>query len=436
MEKINVEKLKELGIFEIRNIAREVGVYSPTTIKKETLIEKITNIVNGIEKPYVKKTKQGRPPKSINSINQLMDVIVPSKIFENTPKNLNECYFNDLNESIDVNIVGTNETYFKALIKTYDNLDYALAFIKLYKEDKENVVFINKSQVQFYKLKSGDEITGKYLFLDSEKPLILKEIYSINEVAFTENFSRNIDFSNLPALFSKDKLKLNIYKENDEIFNFVDILNPLAKGQRILFLNKNDNFLSFKILNRLSSSENNLKGLAVLIDEVPENYFELSNIKDKVEILSNNYSKGENLKLEIEVKFEKLLRQVENGEDVVLFINDISKLYNYLLNLFVLEKNTIETSSIYAYDYIKKLVLSGKFTGNGSLTIISNANFENYKNNFENRFSGIFNNVISYTKKGFDYFLDYENSYTSNLDKILTKPEIVKYKELINKVKI
>ena len=150
MDNFSVEKLEELGIFEIRNIAREVGVYSPTTLKKQELIDSIINIMNGKLEPYVRKTKQGRPPKSISSLNSLMDVIVPDKVFENKKEEEKEkLYFHDFNETINVNEVSSNEQYFHALIKVYDNGDYALAFLKKYSEDKENVVFIGQKQVEF-----------------------------------------------------------------------------------------------------------------------------------------------------------------------------------------------------------------------------------------------------------------------------------------------
>lgn len=429
MENINVEKLQELGIFEIRNIARNVGVYLPTTLKKDELINKIMRIINGIDKPYIKKTKQGRPPKTLDGINNLMDVIVPKQIFDETQKNSNESYFNDLNESININVIGTNESYFKSLIYVYNN-DYALAFVKDYKEDKENTVFINKKQVEFYSLKSGDEIAGKSLFLDSDKPLILKEIYAVNGVNFSQNYKRAESFDSLPAIISKDKLKMDIYKDDDEIFTQIDLICPLAKGQRVILQSTRDNFLNYQILNRLSTAGNNLKGLAVLIDETPENYYEMLNVKDRIDVISNNFVKNNNFKLELDVKIEKLKRQVEQGSDVVLFINDISKLYNYILNGYVLKKSSFESASIFAEDYIKKCILSGKFTGEGSLTVVVGNNYENYKQNFEIKFGSMFNNFVIYSKKGFDYMLDIDNSYAYNLDKILTKTEQKKYNEL------
>ena len=45
------DNLDKLGIYELRTLAREVGVYSPTTLKKNELMDQILNIVSGKEKP-------------------------------------------------------------------------------------------------------------------------------------------------------------------------------------------------------------------------------------------------------------------------------------------------------------------------------------------------------------------------------------------------
>ena len=55
--------MRQASIFELRTLARDMGVNSPTIYKKEQLIDKILKIANGEEKPYVPKSRQGRPPK-------------------------------------------------------------------------------------------------------------------------------------------------------------------------------------------------------------------------------------------------------------------------------------------------------------------------------------------------------------------------------------
>lgn len=59
-------KLKNLCIYELRKLAREIGVKSPTSLKRADLIEKINSIKSGKELPYKRTTKKGRPVKQLN----------------------------------------------------------------------------------------------------------------------------------------------------------------------------------------------------------------------------------------------------------------------------------------------------------------------------------------------------------------------------------
>ncbi len=406
MENINEEKLQELGIFEIRNIARDVGVYSPTLFKKQELIDKIMRVITGKDEPYVKKTKQGRPPKNISNLNNLVDVIMPTKLFEDK-KESDYSYFNDINENINVASCDGKEKIFKGYVKVYVD-DFALVFYENFKEDK-NVVFVTSQQIKQYKLKSGDIITGKAIFVDDSKPFILKEVYSINEMQFNSSFERNEDFENKFAIYATKKLKINVYKGEDEIFNLIDSKSPFAKGQRVLL--KNANNFSFEILHKLTTGNNNLKGLAILIDESPENYFEV-NSNSKLSVISNNFgNRVNNLALEIEVKLDNLLRQVELGEDVILFINSLEKYINYFVNENILNKLTKEEAIAKTKKNLNDIILLGKNTNNGSLTVVVNA--EN-----SNEFDSLFNNILVFDKLKYKVILNEELSYTLNLEKI------------------
>ncbi len=424
MEKINEQNLQELGIFEIRNIAREVGVYSPTTLKKQDLIEKIMQVINGEVEPYVKKTKQGRPPKNITTINDFIDVIVPKKTFEQRFDNAKNYYnvFNDNQTNLNVDEVGKNEFCFKGLVKVY-NKEYALCFLSCIDDTKKDIVFINNIQTSFYKLKTGDEISGKYIFVDEEKPYILKEIYSVNENVVTEDFTRKEDYLNLIAISPNQKLKTNIYKDDDEIFADIDLFCPIAKGQRILLKSKGNNQLNNTILHRLSTDENNLKGLSILIDESPESYYDfLANSNFKV--LSNNYNSCTNFDLEFDVRLSNLLRKVEEGYDMALYINSLTKLEKYFENHSILKKHSVDESSVIAWNNIKDIILLGKYTTNaGSLTVIVG---EDFKEN--NLIESLFNNIICYNYSKYEYTLLTEDCKTLNIEKILTKSELNKLK--------
>ena len=58
-----IEFLDRLGVYDIRNIAREVGVPSPTTEKKGDLIRAIVEVESGQKAPEGKRTNKGAPTK-------------------------------------------------------------------------------------------------------------------------------------------------------------------------------------------------------------------------------------------------------------------------------------------------------------------------------------------------------------------------------------
>ena len=58
--KHELEKLYETNIYNLRNIAREVGVKAPTFLKKRELINEILLIENSEKQPCI-PSKKGRP---------------------------------------------------------------------------------------------------------------------------------------------------------------------------------------------------------------------------------------------------------------------------------------------------------------------------------------------------------------------------------------
>ncbi len=58
----DLEQLYTINIHDLRNLAREIGVKAPTSLKKKALIHEIIQIKSGEKQPCV-VTKRGRPPK-------------------------------------------------------------------------------------------------------------------------------------------------------------------------------------------------------------------------------------------------------------------------------------------------------------------------------------------------------------------------------------
>ena len=79
----DVFQLYEMDIHALRNIAREVGVKSPTTLTKKALIDEILQIESGNKQPCI-PTKKGRPPKSNGANQKLENEKIVDAVDENT----------------------------------------------------------------------------------------------------------------------------------------------------------------------------------------------------------------------------------------------------------------------------------------------------------------------------------------------------------------
>lgn len=63
---ITKEYLNNLGIYELRELARQKGVASPTHLKRAEIIQQIMEIEKGKLTPKFNTTKRGRPTKKHN----------------------------------------------------------------------------------------------------------------------------------------------------------------------------------------------------------------------------------------------------------------------------------------------------------------------------------------------------------------------------------
>ena len=72
--KYDREYLNLTNVHALRNIAREIGVRAPCSLKKQVLIDEIMLIESGKKEPH-KKSNKGRPVKNgVQNINHLSGV--------------------------------------------------------------------------------------------------------------------------------------------------------------------------------------------------------------------------------------------------------------------------------------------------------------------------------------------------------------------------
>ncbi len=100
--KYTKERLDEINIHSLRNLARELGVKSPTNLTKSQLIFEILSITSGNKLPHI-PSKRGRPVKngidekgnisqtlSLQTLKEQIKQQIISSILKELEKKLNE----------------------------------------------------------------------------------------------------------------------------------------------------------------------------------------------------------------------------------------------------------------------------------------------------------------------------------------------------------
>ena len=142
------QQLNELSIFALRELARRTGVNSPTSKKKQQLIDDIIAINNGVKKPHIPKTKQGRPPKSFGYAN----------IFTNknqiAPTFSKDCALKQNNPEFEQ----SSSCEIEGVVEVVSN---NVGFLWVNKLQDYDCYFIPSSVVEKFLLQSGDKVNAK-----------------------------------------------------------------------------------------------------------------------------------------------------------------------------------------------------------------------------------------------------------------------------------
>lgn len=106
-----MEEYEKLGIYQLRILARQLGVKDITLYKKSDLIDKIKDIVSGKTKPYIKTTKQGRPAKNLEAF-EIKDIVsslqITNESYNQISKELKSIFINLRNFNSKVNVLIDN----------------------------------------------------------------------------------------------------------------------------------------------------------------------------------------------------------------------------------------------------------------------------------------------------------------------------------------
>lgn len=195
-------------------------------------------------------------------------------------------------------------------------------------EPSSDDIYVAPSQIRVYGLRTGDTVRGQIRApAEKERYYSMTKIDSINSVS-PEEHRRKVSFENLTPLYPTEKFKLETTPDAIST-RIIDILCPIGKGQRALIVappRTGKTVLMQEIANAITTNHPEVVLIVLLIDERPE---EVTDMKRHVkgEVISSTFDEAPQRHVQVaEMVIERAKRLVENKKDVVILLDNITRL--------------------------------------------------------------------------------------------------------------
>jgi transcription termination factor Rho len=193
-----------------------------------------------------------------------------------------------------------------------------------------NDVYVSINQVRRYHLRKGDTIVGGYRpAASNEKYPALLRVDSVAGVD-PEVARLRPRFEDLTPLFPDEKLNLELNEGKTDLTpRIVDLLSPIGKGQRGLIVSPpkaGKTTIMKQIAQSIESNNPEVHLMVLLVDERPE---EVTDIRRTVkgEVIASTFDRPAEEHTHVaELCIERAKRLVEQGRDVVIILDGITRL--------------------------------------------------------------------------------------------------------------
>jgi len=241
-------------------------------------------------------------------------------------------------------------------------------------------IYVTPQMVRRYGLRTGDTVEGEIKApANGERYFALNRVVSIN-FDQPEAVKQRVNFDNLTPLYPESKLNLENYDPTikDKTGRIIDVVSPLGKGQRCLIVappRVGKTMMMQNIARAISTNHPECYLIVLLIDERPEEVTDMQRTV-KGEVISSTFDEPATRHVQIaEMVIEKAKRLVEHKRDVVILLDNITRL-GRAYNTVVPSSGKVLTGGVDA----NALQRPKRFFGaarnieeGGSLTIISTA---------------------------------------------------------------
>lgn len=189
-------------------------------------------------------------------------------------------------------------------------------------------IYVSPAQIRRFDLRKGDTIFGSIRSpKDKEKYFAMLKVERINNKTFEETRDRVL-FENLTPLYPDKRLVMETTRDRFST-RVLDLAAPIGKGQRALIVappKSGKTILMQNIANAIETNSPEVILLVLLIDERPEEVTDMIRTV-KGEVIASTFDEPPERHVQIaEMVIEKARRLVECGYDVVILLDNITRL--------------------------------------------------------------------------------------------------------------
>lgn len=309
-----MENLEKYTLVELRQLAKEKGVRNVSKLKKEELIDFLTNA-----------TEESIDKTNANLIED--DGIITTNYYEKEEKAEN-------NSSSGYKITNEEDEIVEGILEVLPD-GYGFLRGENYLSTPKDV-YISPVQIRRFKLDKGDKIKGiARLPKEGEKFPALIYVGEVNGEA-PEKAYRRTKFDDLIPIYPNERIKLET-SSNEYSMRIIDLMCPIGKGQRGMIVappKVGKTTLLKKIANSISINNPEIELIVLLIDERPE---EVTDMKRSIkgDVIYSTFDELPEHHVKVaEMVLERAKRLTEQNKDVVILLDSITRLaraYNLVI---------------------------------------------------------------------------------------------------------
>lgn len=198
-------------------------------------------------------------------------------------------------------------------------------------EPSPDDIYVSPNIIRRLGLRTGEVITGSIRMPKrTERYFAISKVETVNGISFDQK-KRIVHFEDLVPLYPNERLIMeNVSTAIDNISGrVIDIVAPLGKGQRALIVappRTGKTVLMENIAHSIIANNPDIELIALLIGERPEEVTDMQR-SIKGEVVSSTFDEPCQRHVQLaEIVIEKAKRMVENGKDVVILLDSITRL--------------------------------------------------------------------------------------------------------------